>query len=120
MERFGNIISSARFHGENSILNFCITGHDDERNGVIVFFEPLQESESIMIREPEVGQDQVPVTVVFKKNAMPISPKSLFQLRIPFFLSHVCIMVPKAKSSSTINILAMLLQSFSLPEGSSL
>ena len=67
MERFGNIISSARFHGENSILNFCIAGHDDERNGVIVFFEPLQKSEPIMIRESEVGQDQVPVTVVFKK-----------------------------------------------------
>lgn len=119
MERFGNIISSARFHGENSILNFCIAGHDDERNGVIVFFEPLQESESIMIRESEVGQDQVPVTVVFKKCNADFTEVALSTSN-PFFLSHVCIMVPKAKSSSTINILAMLLQSFSLPECCSL
>lgn len=107
MEGFSHVIGSTRFHGTYSILNLCIASHYDKRQVGIGLSDMLEQYQSVMVGQAQVGKNQMECIAGshrFDGSATDVT----LSTSNPFFLSQVCIIVPNAKSSSTINILFIM------------
>lgn len=107
MEGFSHVIGSTRFHGTYSILNLCIASHYDKRQVGIGLSDMLEQYQSVMVGQAQVGKNQM--ECIAGSHRFDGSAYGCYPFYIEsFLLSQVCIIVPNAKSSSTINILFIM------------
>ena len=101
---FGDVVTCPLLHGVHGVLHVGIARHDDKRGADICFPHEFQEQQSVSVRQPQVGQNEVEGTapqqfVGFGKVACGVGVESLFvepclehggKSEIVFYDENVC------------------------------